>query len=165
MQIANAHFEDRYALEVAELVSSASTAVGSSTHISVDGAIEWNCLRLSETHALLLGKPRLIGPPLRMIEPMHERLASGQVSRARLWLDRWKQLEVPGVSKENMQDQLALIESTDWSKTALGDMESWSPVLLSLVSQCLASPFPTMLNWGEDPVGACRSCPLRTTRS
>src|SRR5437016_5153227 len=41
-----------------------------------------------------------------------------------------------------------LIRSMDWSKTALGPIESWPQSLRTTVSLCLASNFPISLAWG-----------------
>jgi signal transduction histidine kinase/CheY-like chemotaxis protein len=42
----------------------------------------------------------------------------------------------------------ALIRSMDWSKTAIGPIESWSPTLRMMVSFLLANRFPLLLWWG-----------------
>jgi PAS domain S-box-containing protein len=42
----------------------------------------------------------------------------------------------------------ALMRSTDWSKTPLGPMESWSPALRMMVPFLLANRFPQLLWWG-----------------
>jgi PAS domain S-box-containing protein len=41
-----------------------------------------------------------------------------------------------------------LIRSTDWSKTALGRIDSWPQSLRTAVSICLASQFPMAIWWG-----------------
>ncbi len=41
-----------------------------------------------------------------------------------------------------------LIRSIDWTKTALGPIESWPQSLRTTVSLCLASNFPISLAWG-----------------
>ncbi len=43
-----------------------------------------------------------------------------------------------------------LIRSKDWSKTSLGNIESWPRSLLSAVSICLNSRFPMLIWWGND---------------
>ena len=42
----------------------------------------------------------------------------------------------------------ALIRATDWSKTALGPIATWSPSLRMMVSFLLANRFPLLLWWG-----------------
>ena len=44
----------------------------------------------------------------------------------------------------------ALIRSLDWSKTAIGPAESWSPSLKMMVSFLLANRFPHLLWWGPE---------------
>jgi PAS domain S-box-containing protein len=44
----------------------------------------------------------------------------------------------------------ALIRSLDWSKTPIGAMQSWSPVLRMMVSFLLINRFPLLLWWGPD---------------
>jgi PAS domain S-box-containing protein len=43
-----------------------------------------------------------------------------------------------------------LFQRTDWSATALGPRDSWSPHLRLAVSMMLASAFPMALRWGPD---------------
>src|SRR5712691_10226211 len=45
-----------------------------------------------------------------------------------------------------------LIRSMDWTKTALGPIESWPQSLRTTVSLCLASNFPISLAWGPSHV-------------
>src|SRR3954462_5966333 len=45
-----------------------------------------------------------------------------------------------------------LIQSMDWSKTALGPIETWPQSLRTTVSLCLASNFPISLAWGPKHV-------------
>ena len=42
----------------------------------------------------------------------------------------------------------ALMRSMDWSKTSIGGVESWSPVLRMMVRLLLANRFPLLLWWG-----------------
>src|SRR3984893_6799550 len=42
----------------------------------------------------------------------------------------------------------ALIRSMDWSKTPIGDVETWSPALRMMVRLLLANRFPLLLWWG-----------------
>ena len=44
----------------------------------------------------------------------------------------------------------ALIRARDWSKTALGPAEKWSPNLTLVVNIMLASGFPMAVRWGAD---------------
>ena len=44
----------------------------------------------------------------------------------------------------------ALIRAKDWSKTALGPSEGWSPILTLVVDLMLASGFPMAVRWGPD---------------
>jgi hypothetical protein len=41
-----------------------------------------------------------------------------------------------------------LMRATDWSKTPIGPVESWSPTLRTMVSFLLANRFPLLLRWG-----------------
>ena len=47
-------------------------------------------------------------------------------------------------------EMLELVQSKDWSKTALGAREGWSASLKMAVDIVLASPFPMALRWGPD---------------
>lgn len=44
----------------------------------------------------------------------------------------------------------ALVRTKDWSKTALGAAEDWSPNLTMVVNIVLASGFPMAVRWGPD---------------
>ena len=46
----------------------------------------------------------------------------------------------------------ALIRDHDWSRTSLGDIAGWSPVLQATVSNIVNSPVPKVLMWGNDHV-------------
>jgi len=49
----------------------------------------------------------------------------------------------------NDASQMAvLMRSTDWSKTALGPVKSWSPTLRMMIQLLLANRFPQLLWWG-----------------
>jgi len=43
-----------------------------------------------------------------------------------------------------------LIEEKDWTRTAVGAAENWSPALRMAVSLLLANRFPLLLWWGPD---------------
>jgi signal transduction histidine kinase len=45
-----------------------------------------------------------------------------------------------------------LIRAKDWSQTAIGPLESWSPTLKTMVRFLLANRFPLLLWWGKDYV-------------
>jgi PAS domain S-box-containing protein len=45
-----------------------------------------------------------------------------------------------------------LIRSMDWSKTALGAVESWPQSLRTSVSLCLSSTFPILIAWGPETI-------------
>ena len=45
-----------------------------------------------------------------------------------------------------------LIRSMDWSKTALGRIDSWPQSLRTALSICLASQFPMAISWGASGV-------------
>ncbi|AMR32304.1 hypothetical protein A0256_13190 [Mucilaginibacter sp. PAMC 26640] len=45
-----------------------------------------------------------------------------------------------------------LIRSMDWSKTALGPVESWPQSLRTSVSLCLSSTFPILIAWGPETI-------------
>jgi PAS domain S-box-containing protein len=49
-------------------------------------------------------------------------------------------------------EMAARIRAHDWSKTALGPIETWSETLLATVNLMLHSPFPTILSWGPEMV-------------
>jgi PAS domain S-box-containing protein len=46
----------------------------------------------------------------------------------------------------------ALIRATDWTRTPIGPIESWSPTLRMMVSFLLANRFPLLLWWGSEYV-------------
>jgi hypothetical protein len=46
----------------------------------------------------------------------------------------------------------ALIRALDWSKTAIGAADTWSPALRTMVRFLLANRFPLLLWWGPDYV-------------
>src|SRR5215471_14508978 len=65
----------------------------------------------------------------------------------------------PGSSKDSASDAFALggemgerIGSFDWSATALGRMETWSPALRTMTRFLLANRFPMLLWWGPEYV-------------
>ncbi|WP_199269722.1 ATP-binding protein [Mucilaginibacter lacusdianchii] len=45
-----------------------------------------------------------------------------------------------------------LIRSMDWSKTALGPIETWPQSLRTTVSLCLSSTFPILIAWGPETI-------------
>ncbi|WP_168193698.1 MULTISPECIES: PAS domain-containing sensor histidine kinase [unclassified Caulobacter] len=45
-----------------------------------------------------------------------------------------------------------IIAARDWSATALGALEAWSPALRTVAGLMLASPIPSLLAWGQDGV-------------
>jgi signal transduction histidine kinase len=47
-------------------------------------------------------------------------------------------------------EMAARMRSTDWSKTPLGPVESWSPALRMIVNFLLANRFPQLLWWGPE---------------
>src|SRR5580704_2953902 len=55
------------------------------------------------------------------------------------------QHSIPAISEMS-----ALIRAKDWSKTALGPSEGWSPSLTLVVNLLLASGFPMAVRWGPD---------------
>src|SRR5580704_3853278 len=55
------------------------------------------------------------------------------------------QHSIPAISEMS-----ALIRAKDWSKTALGPSEGWSPILTLVVDLMLASGFPMAVRWGPD---------------
>ncbi len=46
----------------------------------------------------------------------------------------------------------ALLRKQDWAATPLGDPHTWSPVLRTMLQNCLASGFPILIHWGPDLV-------------
>src|SRR4029079_503870 len=52
--------------------------------------------------------------------------------------------DVPG------SELAALIATTDWSTSPLGDPLTWPPSLRTAVGICLSSRFPILLWWGPD---------------
>jgi PAS domain S-box-containing protein len=53
-------------------------------------------------------------------------------------------------SVPSTSEMSALIRAKDWSKTALGPSEGWSPILTLVVDLMLASGFPMAVRWGPD---------------
>ncbi len=53
-------------------------------------------------------------------------------------------------SVPSISEMSALIRAKDWSKTALGPSEGWSPILTLVVDLMLASGFPMAVRWGPD---------------
>ena len=49
-------------------------------------------------------------------------------------------------------DMGAAVAARDWSQTALGAIDAWSPALKTMVGLMLASPIPSFLAWGADGV-------------
>jgi len=47
-------------------------------------------------------------------------------------------------------EMAALVRSKDWSRTAIGPIEGWSPSLRMMVNFLLANRFPLLLWWGPD---------------
>lgn len=47
-------------------------------------------------------------------------------------------------------DAARTIAATDWARTALGPMSSWSPELCTAVALVLRCPFPAHLSWGAE---------------
>src|SRR5579872_2737020 len=58
--------------------------------------------------------------------------------------------DAPAELPSGTSDVAALIRSTDWSQTALGAPETWSPSLRMMVNFLLANRFPLLLWWGPD---------------
>ena len=83
--------------------------------------------------ALAAGKP---SPPL---------LGATRGSNLALLQPNLKPIEMPGISGMS-----ALICAKDWSKTALGPSQGWSPSLTLIVNLMLASGFPMAVRWGPD---------------
>ena len=54
----------------------------------------------------------------------------------------------PAPSTKN--EMAGLIASKDWSKTALGDTNNWSPSLKLIVGIMTASGFPMAVRWGPE---------------
>ena len=44
----------------------------------------------------------------------------------------------------------AVMRATDWSKTPIGAVETWSPALRMMVGFLLANRFPLLLWWGPE---------------
>lgn len=44
----------------------------------------------------------------------------------------------------------ALVRERDWSRTPLGPIAKWPPVLQTVVSTCLSTGFPMAVNWGTE---------------
>jgi PAS domain S-box-containing protein len=47
-------------------------------------------------------------------------------------------------------EMAALAQAVDWSATPLGPVESWPPILQSVLALSLASPVPMMISWGPE---------------
>jgi len=52
--------------------------------------------------------------------------------------------------ERTQSEMVRLIEEKDWSQTAVGDAENWSPALRMALSLLLANRFPLLLWWGPD---------------
>ena len=63
-------------------------------------------------------------------------------------------MKVPGVSFLNYNEGTVgpLVRQFDWSKTSIGDMQSWPATLHGYVSMILSLPSPAIIFWGEDRV-------------
>jgi hypothetical protein len=61
------------------------------------------------------------------------------------------------------------IRALDWSKTAIGSAERWSPTLRMMIRFLLANRFPLLLWWGPQYVSiyndAYRPVPMRHGRA
>src|SRR4029077_3335290 len=53
---------------------------------------------------------------------------------------------------DRKSEMARLIGEKDWSATALGPTENWSPALRMILSVLLANRFPTLLWWGPEYV-------------
>src|SRR5579872_226157 len=42
-----------------------------------------------------------------------------------------------------------LVQQKDWTKTPLGSLEKWPPILKTSVQLCLMSKFPSVIFWGS----------------
>lgn len=74
---------------------------------------------------------------------------SGSSSSA-AWFNLWENLEVPGLTRQQMRDHVELIRNIDWSATELGSIDTWDTLLVAAVTQILAAPYPILLIWGKD---------------
>jgi PAS domain S-box-containing protein len=50
---------------------------------------------------------------------------------------------------ESEMSMVDLVQQFDWSKTELGDINSWDATLKTAVSICMHSQFPTLILWGD----------------
>lgn len=71
-------------------------------------------------------------------------------SQAEEYRQRWSGMSVAGTDRIAFLQHLDLILGVDWARTPLGPMSTWSTALLSLLGQCLASPFPVLFAWGPE---------------
>lgn len=58
----------------------------------------------------------------------------------------WTRLPVTNTMPEHVQ----FARSVDWSKTALGPIETWTPDLRQMCNLIMASPHPAAMYWGEE---------------
>jgi PAS domain S-box-containing protein len=77
--------------------------------------------------------------------PQNRLLVAMPASDSALLPPNLKPIEIPAISEMS-----ALICAKDWSKTALGPSQSWSPSLTLIVNLMLASGFPMAVRWGAD---------------
>ena len=56
----------------------------------------------------------------------------------------------PSTAPSTKNEMAGLIASKDWSTTALGDTNNWSPSLKLIVGIMTASGFPMAVRWGPE---------------
>lgn len=66
------------------------------------------------------------------------------------WFEIWESLQIPELDRANSEAHLQLLRNIDFSKTALGAIDTWCPELLTAFTQCLGSPSPVMILWGRE---------------
>jgi hypothetical protein len=65
------------------------------------------------------------------------------------WAEAWSHYP-PQRNPELHRQHLQYLLSKDWSKTAMGPLESWPQSLRTISSYVMNCPFPCALYWGED---------------
>jgi two-component sensor histidine kinase/PAS domain-containing protein len=74
---------------------------------------------------------------------------AGSVGSSRMFLDG-SEAEQPSTAPSTKNEMAGLIASKDWSTTALGDANNWSPTLKFIVGIMTASGFPMAVRWGPE---------------
>lgn len=142
---------------VASLLQLAKLAQLPSKQTFTTSGTEWTFTQLDEGVVVCIG--RELSAQSRDISDTagsHARKTANQTEQSRTefgdseaWFKYWSELEVPDISREDLQAHIQTLRNVDFGATALGRIETWGPELLSAFTQCLASPHPVCMAWGE----------------